>query len=91
MCHAYWLTIFHQIAGLTLDEKVSITTGVGWMNGRCIVRSISPPLGMSFAQLKVFYTFAIGQHTADITHPRSWLAWIMFSGAFFSSDPYLAR
>ena len=42
MRHAYhWLTIFHQIAGLTLDEKVNITTGVGWMNGRCVVRSAS--------------------------------------------------
>jgi hypothetical protein len=55
MYHAYhWLTIFHQIAGLTLDEKVSITTGVGWMNGRCIVRSTSPSLGMSFAHYFLF-------------------------------------
>ena len=50
MRHAYhWLTMFHQIAGLTMDEKVSITTGVGWMNGRCIVSITSPPLGMSFS------------------------------------------
>lgn len=25
-----------QIANLTLEEKVNITTGVGWANGRCV-------------------------------------------------------
>ena len=49
----HWLTIFNQIAGLTLDEKVNITTGVGWMNGRCIVRSASSHYFL-FLQLKCF-------------------------------------
>ena len=61
MHHVYdWLTLLHQIAGLTLDEKVSITTGVGWMNGRCVVRNTSSSRNIicSFMQLKcILYYF----------------------------------
>ena len=47
----HWLTIFHQIAGLTLDEKVNITTGVGWMNGPCEVHSPSSSINDIFSLL----------------------------------------
>ena len=29
---------YPQIAQFSLDEKVSVTTGIGWMAGRCAVR-----------------------------------------------------
>ena len=32
------LTYNAQIAGYTLEQKINISTGVGWENGRCVVR-----------------------------------------------------
>ena len=31
------LTFSSKISSFSLEEKVSVATGVGWMNGRCVV------------------------------------------------------
>ncbi|GLB44238.1 putative glycoside hydrolase family 3 protein [Lyophyllum shimeji] len=42
-----------KIAGFTLEEKVSVATGVGWQNGRCVgnVPSVEPAAGRGWPGL----------------------------------------
>jgi beta-glucosidase len=45
--------IYVQLANFTLEEKVNVTTGVGWMNGRCVgnIPAIEPIRGRGWPGL----------------------------------------
>jgi len=48
-----YLPALSQIKHFTLEEKVSVTTGVGWMNGRCVgnIPAIQPAHGTGWPGL----------------------------------------
>jgi hypothetical protein len=68
-------TTLSQIKNFTLEEKVSVTTGVGWMNGRCVgnIPAIQPAHGTGWPGLclevimQLFsYTYAVAKVAMDI-------------------------
>jgi hypothetical protein len=65
---------FSQIAKFTLEEKVNVSTGAGWMNGRCVVR-------ISKCRQSFSNVIKSGQHL-----PHSRLARIVSSGLCASSN-----
>ncbi|KZT24974.1 glycoside hydrolase family 3 protein [Neolentinus lepideus HHB14362 ss-1] len=76
-----WEKAKAKIAGFTLEEKVNVTTGVGWMNGRCVgnippVYPIDgrgwPGLCLEDSPLGVRYTNFVTAFPAGINTAATW-------------------